>query len=391
MNNKEIIEEIKKIKTKEGDIGPRKEKIRRKIILRFEKEKRHRQILRRFVFACLIPIVLILAFIPLTTSRSNFINLKEGKIVIPKIEAFAPEIEHINTSIKGPYVYDGENKLVWFIKKDNNLYSVALYDILNNKKIETLSPSVDNMSNINGGIALSQEKVIAGVGDHLYVIDRRTKEVLIIELPEESLPREKKELYPIKAIVSLNEDFALISRADSKGITEFNATSLRAREIELPSNIDSPAAFVKGGNLIYFLAKDIRSGKQLVGSLDIKSETVKILKDFSPVSISANKSLFALSKDGFYKIDTENNQINKINADIPENAKLVSYGKFIYAVNLEESKDHAPERVNKISVAKYDPDKNILYEGKIITGDNTPFLLIDGGEPIMLFNLSTEN
>ena len=390
MDNKEIIEKIKKIKIKEGDIGPRKEKIRRKIILRFEKEKKHRQILRRFVFASLIPIVLILVFIPLTRSRSNFINLKEGEIVIPKIEAFAPEIEHINISIKGPYVYDEENKLVWFIKKDNNLYSVALYDILNNK-VETLSPSVDNMSNINGGIALSQEKVIAGVGDYLYVIDRRTKEVSIIELPEESLPREKKELYPVKAVVSLDKDVVLISRANSKGITELNTTSLKAREIGFPLNIDSPDAFVKGNNLIYFLTEDIRSGKQLVGYLDVKDETVKILKDFWPVSISANKSLFALSKDGFYRIDAENNQISKINADISENAKLLSYGKFIYAVNLEGSKGHNPERVNKISVAKYDPDKNILYEGEINFCNNTPFLLIDEGKPITLFNLSTEN
>ncbi len=345
--NNRITEQFKKVKPNYTDVSPYYGNIKRKIEMRFQKEKKKRIMFRRFSFALGIIAVLLFAIF------ASFLYGKSGKISLLRSGDIVPEVATTNRTIKiingiePPFAYDKDTQTIWFIGKDNNSYTV-FYRKLSGGNINAISPEVNNSTNVKGDIKVLGDKVYAGIGNYLYVIDKRTHEASVIQLGKEAHST-KNVPHPVKAILSLMPNRIIISRDNTSGITFYNPISSYGNEYNLPLGIESPSEMLSGNSSeVYFITHFINTGNTVSGVFNLRKRSIVLFDKIPVTKIFYANGLFAESGGSLLEIDPKNKVFHKINFKTGENTYYVQGDNAIYAISGN-------------NISKYVPETNTLY------------------------------
>jgi len=378
MKDDELIEKLKKIKPKYIDTTPYENRVRQKIEMRFQRARRKRVIFRRLSFVSGVLVVLFFAILmPFIYGRSGEISLLRSGDIIPQVITVEKTIKIID-NVQQPFVYDKETQTIWFIGEINNLYAV-FYTDLSGGKTNMLSPAVDNLTGIRGDIKILDDKVYAGIGDYLYVINKKTHEVSIIQLSKEKLPIKNYGVHPIKTLLPLTGDKIIISRDNAYGITFYNPISYHSNNYKLPLDIESPFTIVTDNNKeACFITHFIKTGKIVSGMLNLKNRSVILFNNISATHIFYVDGVFTEFENALFRIDVKNKVFHKIDIETGKNAHYIEGEDGIYIISNSEK---------GISISKYIPETNTLALFKefpaeckeilgIIEKDSTLFLIV---------------
>ncbi len=342
-----LTEQLKKIKPNYTDVSPYYGNIKRKIEMRFQEEKRKRIMFRRFSFVSgIIAVLLFAIFASFLYGKSGKVSLLRSGDIVPEVATAKGTVKIIN-GITPPFAYDKDTQTIWFIGKDNNSYAV-LYRKLSGGNTNAISPEVNNSTNVKGDIEVSGDKVYAGIGNYLYVIDKRTHEASVIQLGKETHPT-KNAPHPIKDILPILPNRIIISRDNASGITFYDPTSSYGNEYNLPLGIKSPSEMLSGNSSeVYFITHFINTGNAISGVFNLRKRSI-ILFDKIPVTkIFYANGLFAESGGSLLKIGPKNKVFHEINIKTGENTYYVQGDNAIYAISGND-------------ISKYVPETNILY------------------------------
>lgn len=377
MKNNELVEKLKKIKPKRMDTTPYESRIKQKIEMRFQRSRRKKVIFGRLSFVSGILVVLFFAILmPFIYGKSGEVSLLRSGDIVPQAITVEKTVKVIE-NVRQPFVYDKETRTIWFIGKINNSYAV-FYTDLSNGKTHTISPVVDNTTGIKGDIKISNDKVYAGIGDYLYIINKKTYEVSVVQLGKERYPT-KNAPHPIKAILPLAGDKILISRDNAYDIIFYNTVSYHSNNYRLPLNIESPFSIEAGNkNEAYFVTRFINSGENVLGTINIRNRRVILFDNVPATHIFYTDGVFAEIKNALFKIDAKNKVFHKIDVETGKNTHYIQGEDGIYIISSSEK---------GISISKYVPETNrlILFRGLpsgykqisgIIEKDSTLFLIV---------------
>ncbi len=379
MKDDKLIKKLKKIKPKYIDTAPYENRVRQKIEMRFQRAKRRRVIFRRLSFVSGVLIVLFFAVLmPFIYGRSGEISLLRSGDIIPQVITVEKTIKIID-NVQQPFTYDKETQTIWFIEETNNLYTV-FYTDFSDGKTKMLSPAVNNLTGIKGDIKILDDKVYAGIGDYLYVVNKKTHEVSIIQLSKEKFLIKNYEVYPIKVLLPLTGDKIIVSRDNAYGITFYNPISSHSNNYKLPLDIESPFTIVTRNNKeAYFITHFIKTGKIVSGMLNLRNRSVTLFNNISATHIFCYvDGVFAEFENALYRIDVKNKVFHRIDIETGENTHYIEGEDGIYIISNSEK---------GISISKYIPETNTLALFKefpaeckeilgIIEKDSTLFLIV---------------
>jgi len=373
MDDKELIEKIKKLKQKDIDVTPYESEIRVRFHKLIEQENRRKTNLRRLAIAFALVTLVFTITLPFIIGGSLVLEFRKGKEIIPEEKAFSLSIESV-PDVGSPLVYDKELNVIWFVEKENGRSIVCYYDLVK-KTVNSLLPYSGSSSGTDGGIKIFGKNVYVGLGDCFFIVNRFSKEVSIVKLGDERFPVRKEALYPIKSILPVTEDLILISRVYSSSITIFDPYSLMVNEWQLPMRILSPDKMIKGNDRIFFASEDINKENSVIGEISLSEKTIKVYRNINASQIAFSQFLFAVSNNDLYKIDPETRVYQKIKLRMMGASCLMADDKFIYVVSLSNG---------EILVNKYDPQNNTVYtfsQGLKETGET---VILKEGEDIVL-------
>ena len=373
MDDKKLIEKIKKLKQEDIDVTPYESEIRVRFNKLMEKEKIRKTNLKRLaiVFASITLVFMItLHFI---IGESFVLEFKEGKEIIPEEKAFSLSIESV-PDVGSPLTYDKELNVIWFVENKNGRSIVCYYDLAK-KTVNALLPYSNNPSGTDGDIKIFGKNVYVGLGDCFEIVNRFSKELSIVELGDERFPIRKEALFPIKNILPVTDDLILISRVYSSSISIFNPYSLKINEWQLPMRILSPDKMIKGNDKIFFASEDINKGNSVIGEISLSEKTIKVYRNINASQIAFSQFLFAVSNNDLYKIDPEMRVYQKIKLKMIGASCLMADNKFIYIVSLSNG---------EIFVNKYDSQNNMVYTFSQKLKEIGETVILKEGEDIVL-------
>ena len=397
MKDDELFEKLRKIKPKQIDTAPYDERIKQKIEMRFQRAKRRRNTFKKLSFALSILIALSFIIMPFLYGKSEKISLLRGGDIVPHTENtkisfdkktkqagldIAPHTANIKRTVKiinnvqYPFAYDKDTETIWFIGKKNNLYTV-FYMKLSDKKANALSPAVENPTNVKGDIKILNDKVYAGINNYLYIIDKKTHEVSVMQLGKERYAT-KNAPHPIQAILPLAPTKIIVSRANACGIIFYDPVSSQSNEYKLPLNIESPFEMLaKNSNEVYFVthftdARFIDTKEGVSGILNPRNRHIVLLDNMPVAHIFYADGLFAESRNTLLKIDIKNKVFHKIDIKTGNDARYIEEENAIYIIS-------------DIGIYKYVPKTNTLYMLKDVSTEYKGVLgVIEKGSTLFL-------
>jgi len=213
----------------------------------------------------------------------------------------------------------------------------------------------------------------------IYVVNKKTHEVSIIQLGKEKFPIKNCEVSPIKALLPLTSDKIIISRGNAYGITFYNPISSYSNDYKLPLDIESPFSIVTENNKeAYFVTHFIKTGKIVSGMLNLRNRSVTLFNNISVTHLFYVDGVFAEFENALFRIDVKNKVFHKIDIKTGKNAHYIEGKDGIYIISNSEK---------KILISKYIPETNTLALFKefpveckeilgIIEKDATLFLIV---------------
>jgi hypothetical protein len=351
MRDDELFEKLRKIKPKQIDTAPYDKRIRQKIEMRFQRAKKRRSTFKKLSFALGILIALSFIIMPFLYGKSEKLSLSRGGDIIPHTVNTKRTVKIIN-NVQYPFTYDEDTETIWFIGKKNNLYTV-FYMKLSDKKANALSPAVENPTNVKGDIKILDDKIYAGINNYLYIIDKKTHEVSVMQLGKERYAT-KNAPHPIQAILPLASTKIIVSRANACGIIFYDPVFSRSNEYKLPLNIESPFEMLKkDSNEVYFVThftdtKLTDANGTVSGMLNPGNRHIALFDNISVAHIFYADGLFAESRNTLLQIDIKNKVFHKIDIKTGKDACYIQGGNAIYIIS-------------DIGIYKYVPKTNTLY------------------------------
>jgi hypothetical protein len=368
MRDEELFEKLRKIKPKQIDTAPYDKRIRQKIEMRFQRAKKRRSIFKKLSFALSILIALSFIIMPFLYGKSEKISLLRGGDIVPhtvntKIsfdkktrQAGLHITPHtVNTkrtvkiinNVQYPFAYDKDTETIWFIGKKNNLYTV-FYMKLSDKKANALSPAVENPTNVKGDIKILDDKIYAGINNYLYIIDKKTHEVSVMQLGKERYAT-KNAPHPIQAILPLASTKIIVSRANACGIIFYDPVSSKSNEYKLPLNVESPfEMLVKDSNGVYFVTHFTDVEEVISGILNPRNRHIVLFDNIPVTHIFYADGLFAESCNTLLQIDIKNKVFHKVDIKAGNDVRYIQGENAIYIIS-------------DIGICKYVPKTNTLY------------------------------
>ena len=219
---------------------------------------------------------------------------------------------------------------------------------LSDKKANALSPAVENPMNVKGDIKILNDKIYAGINTYLYIIDKKTHEVSVMQLGKERYAT-KNAPHPIQAILPLASTKIIVSRANARGIIFYDPVSSYSNEYKLPLNIKSPSEMLaKNSNEVYFTTHFTDAKEAVSGILNPRNKHIVLFDNIPVAHIFYADGLFAESCNTLLQIDIKNKVFHKVDIKAGNDARYIEEENAIYIIS-------------DIGIYKYVPKTNTLY------------------------------